>query len=91
MTADVGQSPAPDASLRPAAEGAESAEAKRNAFANVPASDYVTDGLAVILLLVSLSLPWAAKDATIGTAGDVAWVLPVTLLSVLALALSTLR
>lgn len=87
MTADVGQSPAPDASLRPAAEGAESAEAKRNAFANVPASDYVTDGLAVILLLVSLSLPWAAKDATIGTAGDVAWVLPVTLLSVLALAL----
>lgn len=85
--ADVGQGQAPDEDLLPRAQGTDTAEAKRSAFANVPVSDYVTDVVAAILLLVSLSLPWAAKDGVVSNAGDITWVLPVTLLSVLTLAL----
>lgn len=57
-----------------------------NPFAGIPASDFVRDGLAALLLLLSLALPWTfTKDAT----DNVAVVL-LTILSVLSLALTYL-
>ncbi len=83
MTVDVDQSQVSDG---PAPDDAARVE-KRRAFANVPVSDYVTDVVAAVLLLVSLSLPWTAQDGVVQNAGDITWVLPVTLLSLLTLAL----
>lgn len=85
MSADVGtaRSEASAEEMRAGEGGA----ARRSAFASVPVSDYVTDALALVLLLVSLTLPWTTKNGDLLTAGDVAWVLPVTLISVLSLTL----
>ncbi|GHS87251.1 hypothetical protein AGMMS50218_08710 [Actinomycetota bacterium] len=54
-----------------------------NPFAGIPVSDYVVDGLAALLLLVSLALPWNALERATGRLE----VVLVTILSVFSLAL----
>ena len=69
------------------AAAATSVQTKSHPFASIPTRDYVTDAVSLILLLVSLGMPWTVKDGGLLNASDVAWVLPATLLSVLSLAL----
>ena len=52
-------------------------------FAGIPVSDYVRDGVAALLLLVSLALPWDAASR----ASDKIEVVLLTILSLLTLAL----
>ncbi|MDF2806219.1 MAG: hypothetical protein K0S43_1165 [Cellulosimicrobium sp.] len=52
-------------------------------FAGIPVSDYVRDGVAALLLLVSLALPWDAANR----ASDKIEVVLLTILSLLTLAL----
>jgi len=57
-----------------------------NPFAGIPVADYVRDGAALLLLLLSLAMPWqGGKDAT-----DVIAVVLLTLLSVLSLGVTYL-
>ncbi|MGO1316980.1 MAG: hypothetical protein ACTMIR_08085, partial [Cellulomonadaceae bacterium] len=56
-------------------------------FDGVPTRDYVTDVVALLLLVLSISLPFVVRDAEVLTAGGVAWVLLATLLSVVSLTL----
>ncbi|WP_291380326.1 hypothetical protein [Demequina sp.] len=62
-----------------------------NPFAGVPASDFARDGIALILLLTSLAMPWNL-DSFAGTRGatDHIVVVLVTVLSLLSLALTYL-
>lgn len=62
-----------------------------NPFAGIPVGDYVRDAVALVLLLVSLALPWNL-DGSAGTRGatDHIAVVLITLLSVLSLALTYL-
>lgn len=57
-----------------------------NPFAGIPASDYVRDGIAFLLLVLSLAMPWNIAHETTGNAAAVL----VTLLSILSLALTYL-
>ena len=63
-------------------------------FAGVPVSDYVRDGAAVLLLLISLFVPWLVDLRSYGSSGDVAAtrvdVLLVTLISILSVGVSYL-
>lgn len=68
-----------------------------NPFAGVPLSDWIRDGAAVVLLLVSLALPWAhafnyesANDRGFTIAATRIDVLLITLLSVLSVAVGYL-
>lgn len=57
-----------------------------NPFAGIPVADFVRDGAALLLLLLSLAMPWQyGKDAT-----DLIAVVLLTLLSVLSLGLTYL-
>lgn len=56
-------------------------------FASLTTRDYVTDAVAAVLLLVSLSLTWRLPSFAPQPASDVAWALPVTLLALAALVL----
>src|SRR5699024_7888784 len=56
-------------------------------FASLTTRDYVTDAVAAVLLLVSLSLTWRLPSFSPQPASDVAWALPVTLLALAALVL----
>jgi len=62
-----------------------------NPFAGIPLGDYVRDAVALVLLLVSLALPWSL-DGLMGTRGATGHieVVLITLLSVLSLALTYL-
>ncbi|MCB2413376.1 hypothetical protein LGT39_11025 [Demequina sp. TTPB684] len=76
--------PAPTTPAPPHAHGTP------NPFAGIPVSDYVRDAVALVLLLVSLSMPWNLDDfATRGATDNIAVVL-VTVLSILSLALTYL-
>lgn len=66
---------------------AEATQDRVKPFAGVPTSDYVTDVVALALLALSLAMPWTVHDGTLQSAADVAWVLPITLLSLLSLTL----
>ncbi len=63
-----------------------------NPFAGVPLSDFLRDSIALILLLVSLALPWNLDSFGGGTRGatDHIVVVLVTVLSLLSLALTYL-
>lgn len=56
-------------------------------FASLTTRDYVTDAVAAVLLLVSLSLTWRLPDLSVQTGSDVAWALPATVLALAALTL----
>lgn len=62
-----------------------------NPFAGIPLGDYVRDGAALVLLLVSLALPWNL-GSTVGTRGatDHLEVVLITVISVLSLVLTYL-
>lgn len=60
--------------------------AANNPFAGIPASDYVRDGVAFLLLVLSLAMPWRTGDDTTGNAAAVL----ITLLSILSLAVTYL-
>lgn len=71
------------------------AQPKPNPFAGTPVSDWVRDGAAVILLLVSLALPWsrvltADSDTIITIAAVRVEVLLITLLSALTVSIGYL-
>lgn len=57
-----------------------------NPFAGIPASDYVRDGVAFLLLVLALAMPWNMGTETTSNVGAVL----VTLLSILSLALTYL-
>ncbi|RIQ34172.1 DUF7937 domain-containing protein, partial [Jiangella rhizosphaerae] len=61
--------------------------ASRNPFADIPALDYVRDVVALVLLLVSFGMPWDLADTVTGKV----YVILVTLLSVISLALPYLK
>ncbi|SIQ55350.1 hypothetical protein SAMN05518682_2852 [Cellulosimicrobium aquatile] len=63
--------------------GASTATATASPFAGIPVSDYVRDGVAALLLLVSLALPWDVSSR----ASDKIEVVLLTILSLLTLAL----
>ncbi|MBE9924733.1 hypothetical protein G8C93_02360 [Cellulosimicrobium cellulans] len=63
--------------------GAATATATGSPFAGIPVSDYVRDGVAALLLLVSLALPWDVSSR----ASDKIEVVLLTILSLLTLAL----
>ncbi len=63
--------------------GAPTATAAASPFAGIPVSDYVRDGVAALLLLVSLALPWDVSSR----ASDKIEVVLLTILSLLTLAL----
>ncbi len=63
--------------------GATTATATASPFAGIPVSDYVRDGVAALLLLVSLALPWDVSSR----ASDKIEVVLLTILSLLTLAL----
>ncbi|TDC47258.1 zinc ribbon domain-containing protein [Jiangella ureilytica] len=58
-----------------------------NPFADIPALDYVRDIVALVLLLVSFGMPWDLSDTVTGKV----YVILVTLLSVISLALPYLQ
>ncbi|WP_265522062.1 hypothetical protein [Oerskovia flava] len=64
-------------------EGADPAVEKTSPFAGVPVGDYVRDGVAAVLLLVSLALPWDIAHRS----SDKIEVVLVTVLSLLSLTL----
>lgn len=63
--------------------GTATATATASPFAGIPVSDYVRDGVAALLLLVSLALPWDVSSR----ASDKIEVVLLTILSLLTLAL----
>ncbi len=75
----------PDAGDEPGQDEAPGGEqaAAGSPFADVPVSDYVRDGVAALLLLVSLALPWDVANR----ASDKIEVVLLTILSLLTLAL----
>lgn len=89
MTQDTGQHAA--GGYPPAAGTTTDAPDGRTAadrpFASLTTRDYVTDAVAAVLLLVSLSLTWRLPDLTLQSGSEVAWALPATLLALAALAL----
>ncbi|MFD6092944.1 hypothetical protein ACFWGN_12560 [Oerskovia sp. NPDC060338] len=66
-----------------ASEPAASPTAPANPFAGIPVSDYVRDGVAALLLFVSLTMPWDLGHR----ASDKVEVILVSVLSLLSLAL----
>jgi hypothetical protein len=60
--------------------------ARHNPFAGIPVSDYVRDGAALLLLLLSLAMPWNYSSAATGRVE----VILITLLSVFSLAVTYL-
>ncbi|TFD87766.1 hypothetical protein [Cryobacterium serini] len=70
------------------------APARPNPFAGIPASDWARDGGALLLLLISLALPWMfstdfGMSETIGATGRIEVIL-ITLLSLFSLSLTYL-
>ncbi len=61
--------------------------AARNPFADIPVLDYARDIVALVLLLVSFGMPWDLEDSATGKV----YVILVTLLSVISLALPYLK
>lgn len=62
-----------------------------NAFASVPVSDYVRDGLAVFLLLISMFMVWTHANGQVSGSGSVAAtridVILITLVSMISVAI----
>ncbi|MBB5791962.1 zinc ribbon domain-containing protein [Jiangella mangrovi] len=67
--------------------GTPGAAGRGNPFADIPALDYVRDIVALVLLLVSFGMPWDLTDTVTGKV----YVILVTLLSVISLALPYLQ
>jgi len=66
------------------------APARPNPFVGVPVSDYLRDGGALLLLLVSLALPWFFHDYEVVRGAGRIEVVLLTLLSVLTISLTYL-
>jgi hypothetical protein len=71
----------------PIGTGAPVGAARGNPFADIPALDYARDIVALVLLLVSFGMPWDLTDTVTGKV----YVILVTLLSVISLALPYLK
>jgi hypothetical protein len=86
----AGQPPAGQPGTRqsgPIGAGAPAGTGRDNPFAGIPALDYVRDIVALVLLLVSFGMPWDLTDTVTGKV----YVILVTLLSVISLALPYLQ
>ncbi|MBE7701927.1 hypothetical protein H9623_16660 [Oerskovia sp. Sa1BUA8] len=87
-TAPRGASPVLEEGTQEPAQSAQSAgsapSAGSNPFAGIPVSDYVRDGVAALLLFVSLTMPW---DLLGHRASDKIEVILVTVVSLLSLSL----
>ena len=74
----------------PTAAAAGAGEQAPNPFAGIPASDLFRDALALLLLLVSLAMPWNSVASGVKHSTGHIEVILVTLLSVLSLSLTYL-
>lgn len=77
---------APQSVPSPAAEATRST----SAFASVPVSDYIRDGVAVTLLLVSMFMVWTYGAGGVSVAGSRIDVILITLVSMLSVSLAYL-